>query len=474
LCLGDVMLDRYVRGSVSRISPEAPVPVLNMSECVAMPGGAANVARNVCALGGRAHLVSAAGRDADCDELRALLSGPSGPSVTLIEVPGRRTTVKTRLVGNHQQIARLDVEDADDIGSEIEDQVCAAYEAAVAACDAVLLSDYRKGLLTDRVVRRAIAAAVANGRPAVVDPKGRDFGRYRGATCLTPNLAELAAVLGFTPLTQQQIAEGALALVRDFDLKAMLVTLSERGMVLIQADGCVSSVPALARDVSDVSGAGDTVVATLALSLASGLPLETGMALANAAAAVVVGKAGTAVCTIAELETQMLAGDAGGSGKVVGRRLDLNSRVAQWRRDGLTVGLTNGCFDIIHAGHVKLLREAREHCDRLVVAVNSDDSVRRLKGPQRPINTSADRCTVLEALSCVDAVTTFDEDTPLDLIRFVQPDVLIKGGDYTIETVVGADLVEAAGGRVVLVDLLPGTSTTGIWHRFRPRLAVAE
>lgn len=474
LCVGDVMLDRFMHGAVSRVSPEAPVPVIQMRKVVAMPGGVANVARNVGALGGRAVLVSAAGADGERRELEALLKEAHGVEFAILAVEGRNTTLKMRLVGNHQQIARVDVEDLHAFDETVERELINTVESNLGRSDAVLLSDYRKGVLSESVTARCIELARAARKPVLIDPKGVDFRRYRRATCLTPNLAELSAAVGRSVTTHEQIVDAARSLVGMLELDAMLVTMSERGMVLVQADGRVHDVPAFAKDVVDVSGAGDTVIATLALASASGLPLETGMSMANAAAAVVVGKAGTSVCTIAELDRQLRADRGAEEQKIIGRLSDLRARVELWRQEGLTIGFTNGCFDIVHAGHIKLLKEARRQCDRLVVGVNGDDSVRRLKGIQRPINTSTDRCTVLEAMECVDAVTTFDEDTPLDLIRHLRPDVLVKGGDYALDTIVGADLVQAAGGKVVIVDLLPDVSTTRIWNRAKPQLAVAE
>ncbi|MHB2167998.1 D-glycero-beta-D-manno-heptose-7-phosphate kinase [Alsobacter sp. R-9] len=474
MCVGDVILDRFVYGDVSRLSPEAPVPVLRVDRTVCMPGGAANVARNVSALGGVGRLVAAAGDDPERLELMRLLDGAPRVSARIAAAPGRRTIVKTRLVGNRQQIVRLDIEDAQPFARSVEAGLCHEMETGLRGSAAVVLSDYRKGLLSQDVISRAVSMARAAGLPVFVDPKGTDFGKYRGATCLTPNLAELRGVLGDELRSDADIAEGAAALVTRLDLEAILVTLSERGMLLVERGGKVQAIPAFARQVADVSGAGDTVIATLALASGSGLPLETGMRMANAAAAVVVGKPGTALCSREELEEQLRVPDTPVHSKVLGQWDALERRVRRWKSEGQVVGFTNGCFDILHAGHVKLLKEAKGACDRLVVGVNSDRSVSRLKGPSRPFNTALDRCAVLEALAAVDAITIFDDDTPANLIQRLVPDVIVKGGDYTPDSVVGAEVVRAAGGRVVIVDLLPGLSTTELSRRRLGVAAVAE
>jgi D-beta-D-heptose 7-phosphate kinase/D-beta-D-heptose 1-phosphate adenosyltransferase len=469
LVLGDVMLDRFLYGEVDRISPEAPVPVVRLRRSHAMPGGAGNVARNVSALGGKAILVGLLGEDDAAAELRALLAGDPGIEDATVASAARPSTRKMRVIAGNQQVARLDEEEARPADDGEAAALVEAVRRRAACCKALVLSDYAKGALTPAVVSGAIAAAHEAGVPVFADPKSDDFGLYRGADCLTPNARELARATRLPTGTEAEVVAAARAAMRAAGLPALLCTRAERGMVLVRADGGHASVAAEAREVFDVSGAGDTVIATLALAHASGRPLEEAMRVANAAAGIVVGKLGTATVGAEELEHALRAGgeggpDGGAAPPDLGAAL---RRAAEWRAHGLRVGFTNGCFDVLHAGHVSLLRAARRRCDRLVVALNTDASVARLKGASRPINPLADRAAVVSALSAVDAVVAFEEDTPLELIRALRPDVLVKGADYTEDRVVGADLVRASGGEVVLVDLLPGRSTTGIAARLR-------
>ena len=473
LVLGDAMLDRFLYGEVDRISPEAPVPVVRLRRSHAMPGGAGNVARNVSALGGTAVLVGLLGEDDAAAELRALLAGDPGVEDASVASASRRTTRKMRVIAGNQQVARLDEEEARPADAAEGAALVAAVRSRVAGCKALVLSDYAKGALTQSVVAGAIAAAREAGVPVFADPKSDDFSLYRGADCLTPNARELARATRLPTGTEAEVMAAARAAMRAAGLPALLCTRAERGMVLVRAEGGHASVAAEAREVFDVSGAGDTVIATLALAHAAGRPLEDAMRIANAAAGIVVGKLGTATVGAEELEHALHAGgggDGGGADGGLPGALGLDAalrRVAEWRAQGLRVGFTNGCFDILHAGHVALLGAARRRCDRLVVGLNTDESVARLKGPSRPVNALADRAAVLAALAAVDAVVAFGEDTPLELVRALRPDVLVKGADYSEDRVVGADLVRALGGEVVLVDLLPGRSTTGIAARLR-------
>jgi D-beta-D-heptose 7-phosphate kinase/D-beta-D-heptose 1-phosphate adenosyltransferase len=467
LVLGDAMLDRFLYGEVDRISPEAPVPVVRLRRSHAMPGGAGNVARNVSALGGQAVLVGLLGEDEAAAELRALLAGDPGIEDATVSSAARRSTRKMRVIAGNQQVARLDEEEARPADAEEGAALVARVRSRVAGCKALVLSDYAKGALTPAVVSGAIAAAHEAGVPVFADPKSDDFGLYRGADCLTPNARELARATRLPTGTEAEVVAAARAAMRAAGLPALLCTRAERGMVLVRAGGGHAAVSAEAREVFDVSGAGDTVIATLALAHAAGRPLEEAMRIANAAAGIVVGKLGTATAGAEELE-HALRGGEGGPGDGTALALDAAlRRVAEWRAHGLRVGFANGCFDVLHAGHVSLLQAARRRCDRLVVALNADASVARLKGPSRPVNPLADRAAVVSALSAVDAVVAFEEDTPLELVRALRPDVLVKGADYTEDRVVGADLVRAWGGEVVLVDLLPGRSTTGIAARLR-------
>ncbi|HEY8610739.1 MAG TPA: bifunctional D-glycero-beta-D-manno-heptose-7-phosphate kinase/D-glycero-beta-D-manno-heptose 1-phosphate adenylyltransferase HldE [Roseomonas sp.] len=470
LCLGDVMLDRFHYGRIDRISPEAPVPVVRMADSRAMLGGAGNVARNIASLGGEAVLIGVVGADAAGRELKALVAGTPGLTDATVACPARPTIAKTRIIAGHQHVVRLDEE----VTGPITDDDAAAIRTQVSAllpgCHALVISDYAKGLLREDVVRHAIDAARILGLPVLVDPKRSDFGFYAGATVLTPNLKELRAAAQGPAETEEELAAAAHALLGPAGAEAILVTRSEKGMLLVEADGGVHTVPAHAKEVFDVSGAGDTVIAATALSVAAGHSLPRAMRIANAAAGVVVGKLGTATLDIAELTAAMEAeapGETDIAGKIASSAEQAIPILDGWRRRGLEIGFTNGCFDILHRGHVTMLQAARAACDRLVVALNTDDSVRRLKGASRPVNTLEDRLAVIAALQSVDLVLAFGEDTPLELITRLQPDVLFKGADYRPEDVVGGDVVRARGGRVALIDLVPGRSTTGIIARSR-------
>ncbi|MFC7737776.1 bifunctional D-glycero-beta-D-manno-heptose-7-phosphate kinase/D-glycero-beta-D-manno-heptose 1-phosphate adenylyltransferase HldE [Roseomonas sp. GCM10028921] len=470
LCLGDVMLDRFHYGRIDRISPEAPVPVVRMGENRAMLGGAGNVARNIASLGGEAVLVGVVGADAAGREVTALIAGMPGLVDATTTCSLRPTIAKTRIIAGHQHVVRLDEEETGPIADGEAAAIRERVEALLPGCHALVLSDYAKGLLREDVVRHAIGAARRLGLPVLVDPKRPDFGFYAGATLLTPNLKELRAAAPGPTGTEDELAAAARALLDPSGVGAILVTRSEKGMLLVEAGDGVHTVPAHAKEVFDVSGAGDTVIAALALAVAAGNPLPRAMRIANAAAGVVVGKLGTATLDIAELAAAMEA-DAREDGDIDGKIAPSAARaipvIEAWRRRGLEIGFTNGCFDILHRGHVTMLQAARAKCDRLVVALNTDDSVRRLKGPTRPVNALEDRLAVIAALQSVDLVLAFAEDTPLELIRRLQPDVLFKGADYREEDVVGGDVVRARGGRVALIDLVPGRSTTGIIARSR-------
>ncbi len=466
LVLGDVMLDRFVYGAVERISPEAPVPVVRVGRTLAMPGGAGNVARNISALGGQAVLIGLVGRDAAAAEFRALLAADAGIADALVESAARPTICKMRVIAANQQVVRLDDEVAAPADAAERAALLAAVEAALPGCAALILSDYAKGVLAPAVIAAAIAAAKRHGIPVLADPKSDDLSQYRGADCLTPNAKELARASRMPVGTEAEVAAAARRVMAAAGLPALLCTRAEKGMTLVRAEGAPASVPAEAREVFDVSGAGDTVIAALALAHAAGQTLEEAMRLANAAAGIVVGKLGTATVTADELAHALRAGSGSAPGEEALLDRDAALRlVRDWQAHGLRVGFANGCFDILHAGHVALLRAARRRCDRLVVALNTDASVARLKGPARPINALADRAAVISALAAVDAVVAFGEDTPLELIRWLVPDVLVKGADYTIDRVVGANIVQAAGGEVALIDLLPGRSTTGLVER---------
>ena len=463
LVLGDVMLDRYVYGAVTRMSPEAPIPVLAIEREMAMPGGAGNVALNIAALGGAAILVGLVGDDAAGAELRDLLARQRTAITTdLVVDAARPTTCKTRFVADRQQLLRADAEQAAPAGAAVTDALLAAFRRHLAEADAVILSDYAKGVLSAELLKAAIAAARAADVPIVADPKSADFRRYNGVTVLTPNKGEAVAATGQVIAADIDAAVAAATALRTaFEVKAILITRGAAGMTLAERGAAVLHLPASAREVFDVSGAGDTVVATLALALAAKQTLADAARLANAAAGIAVGKIGTAGVRPDELRHALQAGRAHGiEAKIAG--LDAaHEQVARWRARGERVAFTNGCFDLIHPGHVSLLAQARGAADRLVVGLNTDASVRRLKGPERPVQNELARATVMASLAAVDLVVLFDEDTPLDLIRLLRPDVLVKGADYRVDQVVGADVVQAYGGRVLLADLTPGQSTTG-------------
>ncbi len=460
MCLGDVMLDHFIYGEVSRISPEAPVPVFRVTRDDLMLGGAGNVARNLSALGTASVFVASVGNDAAGDEVGRLLAAETAVTPRLHSLKGRRTTEKSRFVAGVQQLLRADREEVDDLSPPDERAVLDAAEQGFPGCGALALSDYGKGLLTPRVLAEILTRAAQAGIPAVVDPKGRDYRRYRGAFLATPNRAELAEAAGHPVAGDDAIVDAAKKLMQDCGIRNLLVTRSQDGMTLVEEDGTVTHIAAQAREVFDVSGAGDTVVATLCAALAAGGSLVDAARLANLAGGIVVGKIGTATASAAEVKAAALALTGGhANGKVMDRDATA-ARVRAWQGQGLAVGFTNGCFDLLHPGHVSLLRQARAACDRLVVGLNSDASVKRLKGETRPVQDENARALVLAALADVDAVTLFAEDTPLELISVLKPDLLVKGADYAGKTVVGADIVTESGGRVVLADLEAGFSTT--------------
>jgi len=471
LVVGDVMLDRFLYGAVERISPEGPIPILRLERELAMLGGAGNVVRNLTALGARPSFVAVVGDDQAGLEVQRLVAEATGGGGHLLLDRGRRSTIKERYIAGGQQLLRVDRETAPNLSEALAEAAVSAALALMDEARVLVLSDYGKGLLGPATLERLIAGARARGLAVVVDPKGRDFARYRGATLVTPNRRELAEASGLPTASDAAVVAAARHLMAEAGIEAVLATRSEEGMTLVEPDGPgaprATHLPALAREVFDVSGAGDTVVATMAAALAAGLPRVTAAELANAAAGIVVGKVGTAVASPSEILHALHAREVlSGETKVFS--LDaLLSEIGRWRRLGQRVGFTNGCFDLLHPGHISLLNQARKTCDRLVVGLNSDSSVRRLKGEGRPVQSEGARATVLASLACVDAVVLFTEDTPEQLIRQLRPDVLVKGADYTIQQVVGADLVQAWGGKVVLADLMPGQSTSNTIRRLK-------
>lgn len=461
LVIGDVMCDVYLWGTVSRISPEAPVPVFESMERRPALGGAANVAANLRALGCEVSLLSVIGADVAGQEIRTLLDKQGIAAAWLVEDPARPTTEKTRLIAHQQQMMRLDREDRSPLDHAMSHRVCEHAQALLPEVDGVVCSDYGKGLCTPGVLGPIFEQARAAGRPIIVDPKARDFSLYRGATVVKPNLAEVEQASGMRLEDEADIEEAAALLCRQSQVDALLVTRGKDGMSLFQPPQAPLHIPANARDVFDVTGAGDTVIAAFSMAVLSGLSFAAAALLANAAAGIVVGKVGTAVVSPVELRAALQQQESTESRKVLERDA-LVRVVQQHRQQGRRMVFTNGCFDLLHVGHMRYLQQARLFGDLLVVALNDDASVLRLKGEQRPLIPQAERASVLAALACVDYVTVFSEDTPLELIRLLRPEVLVKGGDYVPETVVGRDEVESYGGSVEIVPYVEGVSTTHI------------
>ena len=477
LVLGDVMLDTWIYGHIERISPEAPVPVLRTDRRREMLGGAGNVARNIAALGGRAILVGVIGDDRDGEQLRQLAQSkspaPGSIGARLVVSPLQPTIHKIRYVAGGQQVLRVDEETVSPVEGAVAAQLLDDFRHALAQADVVILSDYAKGALTDAVLEQAIAAAREARKPVVADPKSRDFSRYNGATLLTPNRLETLTAIGIDCTTDIKAEEAGACVLAAVHADAVLITRGADGVSVVTRDGPATHIAGRARSVFDVSGAGDSLVATLALALASGQPLAEAARLANCAAGIVVEKAGTATVSPRELVEAFHDTRHGADGAKILPMDGMIEHVARWHAMGQRVGFTNGCFDLLHPGHVTLLAKARAACDKLIVALNSDSSVRRLKGADRPIQNEVARATVMASLGQVDLVVLFDEDTPIDLIEAIRPDLLVKGADYTEEDVVGASFVRSYGGEVYLVPIEQGHSTTAMVSRMNARRKVS-
>ncbi len=454
--IGDVMLDRYVYGVVDRVSPEAPIPILRVERETAIPGGAGNVVRNLTAFGAAVAFVSVVGDDQAGSDLTGLVGGQPGIEPWMLIEGARTTTVKTRFVSQGQQLLRADREQAEPIGAKLAERLLRIAGDTLAATSVTVLSDYAKGVLAGDIPAQLIALARQAGRPIVVDPKGHDFARYAGADVITPNRRELGEGTGMPVADEADLVRAATYLREMHGFGAVLVTRSEDGLTLVDAEGA-HHFPSEAVDVFDVSGAGDTVVAALAAGLAAGLTMRVAARLANVAAGVVVGKVGTAVARCEDL-LRVLTPQVSTLRKIVTREAAAE-QVERWRRKGWRIGFTNGCFDLLHPGHVHLLEQARGQCDRLVVGLNSDASVSRLRGNARPVQPEAARAAVMAGNSAVDLVVIFEEDTPLETLEALRPDILVKGADYTIDRVVGADQMQKWGGKVWLAELLKGYST---------------
>jgi D-beta-D-heptose 7-phosphate kinase/D-beta-D-heptose 1-phosphate adenosyltransferase len=454
LVIGDLMLDRYWHGDTSRISPEAPVPVVLVADAEERAGGSGNVALNIAALGANIEVMGYTGDDEAADALQEILES-ANVTCAFERIPESRTVTKLRVISRHQQLIRLDFEDG--FLEQRSDLLTARASKLMANAGAVVLSDYGKGTLRD--MPALIEAARKTKTPVLIDPKGNDFSHYRGASIITPNMSEFEAVVGKCK-TDEDVEQKGMQLVKDLELDALLVTRSERGMTLIQNDQPVIHLPTKAQEVFDVTGAGDTVIAMLAAAIAAGEDLPNAMALSNLAAGVVVGKLGTATVSPAELQRAMRSEASLTRG--IYDEDELVNVVNQAKQHGEQIVMTNGCFDILHPGHVSYLQKARSMGDRLIIAVNDDDSVRRLKGAERPINTLDRRMALLSALECVDWVVPFSEDTPERLICKVLPDVLVKGGDYKPEQIAGGECVRKNGGEVNVIEYIEGHSTTDI------------
>lgn len=465
LVVGDLMLDRYILGDVDRISPEAPVPVMRHVQRYEVPGGAANVAMNLAGLGCKTILAGFWGNDSEREELKGLLEKASVDTASVVAT-SQPTISKTRILGRQQQLLRLDIESRERPSAGDCEQLTVNAERLASQVQAVVLSDYAKGALSVELCERVIRVARRAGVPVFVDPKTPDFSKYSGATTVCPNLGELSVATGVAVDEVEALLSAGEGLRVEHDLQFLTVTMSEKG-IRVLSDGDTYHSPTRAREVFDVSGAGDTVIATMTAALAGGLQMKTSVELANLAAGIVVGKMGTVPVARHELIAALTPSSGIAAGEKILDRNGITARVAEWRAAGQSIVFTNGCFDLLHVGHVTLLEDCRRFGSKLVLGLNSDASVSRLKGPSRPIVGERERSRVMAALAAVDAVVLFDEDTPLELIEAVRPDVLVKGGDYSVETVVGHEAVIAAGGRVEIVPTVEGFSTTNIVRKLQ-------
>ncbi len=461
LVIGDLMLDEYLWGRADRISPEAPVQVVDVISEDLRLGGAGNVVNNLVALGCQVTACSVIGADDNGTTLFQVLNGMGVDTVAVFEDPERRTGKKTRVLAAHQQIVRIDRESKGEIAAAFEDRIIAFLEKQGPSFQVFVVSDYLKGVLTARVLHALITIGKSLRIPVVIDPKGNDYSKYRGATLITPNRKE-AEQASLVPITDEiSLNASASRLLAALELSALLITRSEAGMSLFNAEGLTLHIPTVAREVFDVTGAGDTVLAVLSLGLAVGLSMTDSARLANTAAGIVVGKLGTSTITPDEILDEVGRSHKDCDGKI--KNLDVMIELIEKERiRGRKIVFTNGCFDLLHVGHVKYLQKARSLGDLLVLAINSDESVRRLKGVKRPLIGEEERAHILAALDCIDYVLIFEEDTPLRLISALKPDILVKGGDYTLDGVVGREIVESYGGRVELVSFVDGKSTTNI------------
>lgn len=455
------MLDTFYYGEAHRISPEAPIPILHVTKMTQTLGGAGNVANNLRALGVKTSLVGSIGNDEAGRKLKGILTQKGIEDDGLVISSATQTIVKNRYIAQDQQLLRVDFEETRGVEASVLNALLEKATRFLEEADVLILSDYGKGALPPFMIQSLLKQAQDLKKISIVDPKGTDYTVYRGATFVTPNRKELQEATGLLTKKDEEVVEASQQLIEKCGIFNVLATRSEKGMTLVKENGEVHHFPVVAREVYDVSGAGDTVVSTLAAALSVGDTVEEAVQLANLAGGVVVGKVGTATVSLQELEEAMTLQDQldMGGGKIM-TLAQAEKKVQEWKHRGLKVGFTNGCFDLLHLGHLKVLSEARALCDKLIVAVNKDHSIKRLKGEERPIQNETTRSSVLAALACVDLVILFEEDTPQNLITKLLPNILIKGGDYTASSIVGADVVQKNGGVVYIVSLMEGQSTT--------------
>ncbi len=459
LIVGDLILDHYLWGDVERTTPEAPVPIVRHERDSWGLGGAANVAQNVAALGGKALPVGVVGGDEEGERLKSKLRAAGISAGGAIKVPGRPTTLKTRVMSMGQQLLRIDREDVSPLPPEIVDKLIAAIRRSAKRCGAMLLSDYAKGVLGPKVIAAAIQAGRDRGIPVLVDPKGHDYLKYRGADLLTPNLREASLAVGAPITDEEELRRAGRKLIKLCGLKALTITLGPEGMAVIRPRGKVIRIPARAREVFDVTGAGDTSIATLTLGLAAGLGLDDAATLANHAGGIVVGKLGVATVSPVELKTALAGGDVPHKIRSIE---ELKGILANQQTNGRKVVFTNGCFDLLHPGHIQFLHEARRLGDMLVVGLNTDRSVRALEGPRRPILPQNERAAILSALEVVDYIVFFNDLTPEPLLRELRPDVLVKGRNIPRDKVVGRNIVESYGGKVRRLPIMRSSSVADL------------
>tara|TARA_Y100001934_G_scaffold43869_1_gene52923 strand:- start:957 stop:2435 length:1479 start_codon:yes stop_codon:yes gene_type:complete len=467
ICVGDVMLDKFIYGEIERISPEAPIPVLRCISETSMLGGGGNVARNIIGLGGYCKFVSVVGKDSAGKELISQVGKLKNLDARLITDPKRQTSIKTRFIASNQQVMRADTETIEPITSETEKLVLDAISREASDFSAIVLADYGKGVLSDGLAQKILSMAKTNKIPVVVDPQGSNYFEYDNASIVTPNKKELQEATGLAVETTEDIVAAAMKLMKAKNIKAVLATRSADGMTLVHSNGNYDHYPAQAREVFDVSGAGDTVAACLATCIAANIPIDVSVKLANAAAGIVVAKMGTAVAYNDDLLGSITDIGAEENEKKVHSLQSLSKTIIEWKKMGYLVGFTNGCFDLIHPGHLSVIQKAKSLCDRLIVAVNSDVSIKAIKGEKRPIQNQNTRMAILSALSAVDVVIKFDSKTPTDLIKKLEPDKFFKGSDYIDAEIPESKIVESYGGEVVFVDLIEGHSTTSTINQIK-------